>query len=62
MLLLLVLVLVLFDKAELSVKFRSGAVKRRAKVGENALLKPAVLLFVDVMPVVTVDDPFIFAL
>lgn len=54
--------LVLFDKAELRVKFRSGAVRRRANVGENALLKPAVLLLADVMPVVTVDDPFIFAL
>lgn len=49
------------DRALLSAKFRSGAVRRRANVGENALLKLAAFA-VDVMPVVTVDDPFSFEL
>lgn len=67
MLLLFVLVLALFPtlfdaNAELSAKFRSGAVNRRAKVGENALLKPVAFEFDDVMPVVTVDEPFSFEL
>lgn len=52
----------LFANAELSAKFRSGAVSKRANVGENALLKPVAFAFDDVMPVVTVDEPFSFEL
>lgn len=63
LLLLLVLLLTLFaDSAELRAKFRSGAVKRRANVGENALLKLVALAFADVIPVVAVDEPFSFEL
>lgn len=62
LLLLLLLPTVFDDNAELRAKFRSGAVKRRANVGENALLNPAALAFADDIPVVTVDDPFSFEL
>lgn len=62
LLLLLLLLWTLFvDKAG-NWKFRSGAVNKRANVGEYALKPAAALFVVDPRPDVIVDDPFCLVL